>query len=165
VALAAILQYNAARGLLNLVQCGPPACLSLRPLALMLDRWFFWKPFPWKFIVTPPPPTGGVRGLKNWLRCLVNPVRSGQIRKAIKSLIIWPPGPPPFYVHFTKFRKRQQKRGYPRSASRWKNGLRIVLNPVRFKKFKNWTPGVPNPFVRLFRTEIRRNVFWKMLFF
>jgi hypothetical protein len=32
VALAAILQYNAALGLLNLVQCSPPACLSLRPL-------------------------------------------------------------------------------------------------------------------------------------
>jgi hypothetical protein len=32
VALETILWYNAARGLLNLVQCGPPPCLSLRPL-------------------------------------------------------------------------------------------------------------------------------------
>jgi hypothetical protein len=36
----------------------------------------------------PPPPTGGVRGLKNILSSQVNPVRLGQVRKAIKSSII-----------------------------------------------------------------------------
>jgi hypothetical protein len=37
---------------------------------------------------------GSVRGLKNRLRGLFNPVRLGQVRIAIKSLIIEPLGPP-----------------------------------------------------------------------
>ncbi len=66
---------------------------------------FFRKPFFQKFAVTPP--TGGIRGWKNGLRGLVNPVRLGHVRKAIKSSIIWPT------CIFCKFLKFSEK-GLPR---------------------------------------------------
>jgi hypothetical protein len=60
------------------------------------------------------------------------------------------------------------KRWYPRSVKEWKNKLRGLFDPVRLgqvnnsnKKFNNWTPGVPNPFVSLFWMKIWKNNFWK----
>jgi hypothetical protein len=39
---------------------------------------------------------------------------------------------PHFYVRFSKFRKRkQQKKGYPRSFKGLKNGLSFLFNPLR----------------------------------
>jgi hypothetical protein len=43
---------------------------------------------------------------------ILNPVRSGQVRKAIKSSKMRPP--PPFYVHFTRSEKYCRKRDTPK---------------------------------------------------
>jgi hypothetical protein len=42
---------------------------------------------------------------------MLQQVRLGQVGKARKSSIIRPP--PPFHVHFSKFRKNRQIRGHP----------------------------------------------------
>ncbi len=100
--------------------------LKFSPAKINLDRSLFRKPFFQKFVLTPP--TGGVRGWKNWLSGLVYPVRLGQVRNAIKSSII---GPLNFLSHFFKIQKNDSIKGYSRSVRGWKNELRGLWYPVR----------------------------------
>jgi hypothetical protein len=108
------------------------------------------------------PPTGGVGGWKNKLWGLFYPVRLD--KESNKKFNNWTPLL--FMAIFQNSTIWQHSRGYPRSVRGWKKGLRGLFNPVRLgqdskKKFNNWTPGVPNPFVSLFWTNFRKNGFRK----
>jgi hypothetical protein len=60
------------------------------------------------------------------MKSLVTPVRLGQVRKVIKSSIIEPLS---FLCPFSKLRKIQQKRGYPRSVRGMKERSEGSIKP------------------------------------
>ncbi len=104
--------------------------------------------------------------MKDGMSGMLQEVRLGQVRKAIKSSIIRP-----HLLSISIFRnseKNCQIRGHPGGVRWWKNWLRGLFKQVRLgqvrkakKSWKSEALGPPNPFVDLFWTKIWKNGFWK----
>jgi hypothetical protein len=102
--------------------------------------------------------------MKDGMSGMLQQVRLGQVRKARKSSIIWPPSfPCPFFLNSEN---NSQMRGHPGGVRWWKNGLRGLFKQVRLgqvrEAIKSWKSEALGPSIHLltcFGQKFERTVF------